>query len=182
EEYVDDIAELEEQARFSDFCVKPKRALDLMLHARKGPYQSLMARKDIRIKKVPTQLAFALARHLEDTIEIDGIYFSRKTDKYAPNWQVFDRKETIDFKDVVLKFNASGSLKVLAEHALKVSQDSILKFVDVEVDKKFRPYEVGWAPFAKALSTRKKAWKVKISKSGKKKVAYTWPAVVRAHI
>ena len=46
-------------------CVKPAAALDLMLHSRKGPYQALMAREDIRIKRVPTALAHALRSELE---------------------------------------------------------------------------------------------------------------------
>lgn len=181
-DHIDDIAELEEQARFCDFVIKPVAALDLMLHARKGPYQSLMARKDIRIKKVPTSLAYALARELEDRIEIDGVYFSRRKDKYAPNWTVYDRKGEPEFKDVCLKFSASGALKVLAEHALGVSSDNILKFADIEVEKRFYPYEIGWAPFAKALSSREKGWKLRVKKDGKWKTKYTWPAVIHNHI
>lgn len=182
EDYIDEIAELEDQARLSDFVIKPKSALDLMLHARKGPYQSLMARKDIRIKKVPSALANSLARELEDRVEIDGIYFSRRKDKYAPNWVVYDRKDTSEFQDVCLKFSASGALKVLAEHALGVESDSILKFVDVEVEKQYYPYEVGWAPFANAVSSKEKHWRVKVKKAGKFKIRYAWPAMIRHHI
>lgn len=182
EDYIDEIAELEAEARMYDFVIKPVAAIDLMLHARKGPYQSLMARKDIRVKKVPEALAHALARELENRVEIDGIYFSRKKDKYAPNWNVYDRKDAIDFKDVVLKFSASGALKVLAQHALGVEEDNILKFTDIEVDRKHLPYEVGWAPFATALSSKKKSWKARVLKNGRYKTRYTWPAVIKHHI
>lgn len=181
-DYIDEIAEIEEKARLYDYVIKPKAAIDLMLHARKGPYQSLMARKDIRIRKVPTALAHALARELENRIEIDGIYFSRRKDKYAPNWAVYDRDDEPEFKDVVLKFSASGALKVLAEHALGVESDSILKFTDIEVDKKYLPYETGWAPFAKALSSVEKQWKCKVKKDGKWRTRYTWPAMIHNHI
>ena len=82
--------------------------LDLMLHSRKGPYQSLMAREDIRIKRVPSALAYALATELEGRVQLDNIYFARSADPNAPKWQVFDRKDRYgdidtDFKDVVLR-------------------------------------------------------------------------------
>src|SRR3989304_6684170 len=32
------------------YCLKPRKALDLFLHARKGEWQSLLDRKDIKIK------------------------------------------------------------------------------------------------------------------------------------
>ena len=66
-------------------CVKPVSALDLMLHCRKGPYQSLMAREDIRIKRVPSALAYALANELEGRIQLDNIYFARSADPNAPS-------------------------------------------------------------------------------------------------
>lgn len=182
ENYIDEIAELEADARTFDFCIKPRSACDLMLHARKGPYQSLMARKDIRIKKVPAVLSDALARELEKRIEIDGIYFSRRKDKHAPKWQVFDREEEMDFKDVVLKFSASGALKVLAQHVLGVKKENILNFVDIEVDPAYRPYEVGWAPYATALSSKEKRWRCRVKKNGKYKILKTWPTVVQYHI
>jgi hypothetical protein len=119
EEHIDEIAMLEPAAQEGP-CVKPAGALDLLLHSRKGPYQSLMAREDIRIRRVPTALAYALAEELEQRVELDGIYFARSADKDAPRWKVFDVKDRdgeIDpnFKDVVLKFNPSGGLKFLAE-------------------------------------------------------------------
>ncbi len=124
EEHINEIAMREEEGMDGP-CLKPKAACDLLLLSRKGPYQSLMARNDIRIKRVPTALAYALAEELEKTIELDGIYFAKAADKNAPRWKVFDivSKKTgqvnRDFKDVVLKFNAAGGLKYLAEYALE---------------------------------------------------------------
>ena len=109
EEHIDEIAMLEPQGQDGP-CVKPAAALDLMLHSRKGPYQSLMAREDVRIKRVPTALAYALARELEARVQFDNIYFAKLADPEAPKWQVFDRHDPFgdldtEFKDVVLKFN-----------------------------------------------------------------------------
>ena len=165
---IDGIAMLEKQARFGP-CLKPKRALDLMLHARKGPYQSLMARDDIRIKRVPTVLAYSLAKELEDRVEVDAIYFAKRKDKWAPRWAVLDIEDDPDFKDVVLRFNPSGALKTLASHALKIPEAEILRYSDIEVDKKMRPKEYGYAPFAEAVG-RPGRWN------------WAWPEVIHTHI
>ncbi len=167
-DHIDELALLEPDARLGP-CLKPKRALDLMLFARKGPYQSLMARDDVRIKKIPAILADELAAELESRIKIDGIYHARRADKYAPKWKVFDRKEGPEFKDVVLKFAPKGDLKTLAKHALGIKDDALLRFTDVEIGKELRPQEKGWAPFALA-----------IGKPGKWN--WAWPEVIKHHI
>ena len=107
EEHIDEIALKEAEAQDGP-CLKPAGALDLLLHSRRGPMQSLMAREDIRIRRVPMALAYALAEELEHRIEFDGIYFAKRSAKNAPRWNVFDRKKPdgeIDkvFKDVVLR-------------------------------------------------------------------------------
>lgn len=146
-------AKAEPEAR-DGLCLKPVKAFDIMLHARKGPYQSTMMREDIRIKKVPTALAWQLSKELEKRIQLKDIYFARRKTKNAPQWQVYDihDKDTgeldVNFKDVVLKFAPSAALKALASDALGVDADEILKFTDVEVDPKLRPKEFGYAPFA----------------------------------
>ena len=148
-------------------------ALDLMLHSRKGPYQSLMAREDIRIKRVPSALAYALASELEGRAQLDNIYFARSADPNAPKWQVFDRKDRYgdidtDFKDVVLKFNPAGGLKFLAEHAMGFKPK--YHFKDVEPPTAWRPYELGYAPTALAVSSPEKNWEVWGRKKGKQKI------------
>ena len=55
-EHIDELAILEEQARFLDICIKPKACCDIMLHAQKGSFQSLMSRGAIRVKRIPSQL------------------------------------------------------------------------------------------------------------------------------
>lgn len=179
EEYPDNLielyAELEPEGR-NGLCVKPVSACDVMLHARRGPYQSTMDRGDIRIKKVPTVLAWQLAQELDSRVQLKDIYFARSKKKKECKWVVYDiadeDEETgfnPDFKDIVLKFNASAALKALATDALNLPEDSVLLFSDVEVDKKWRPEEVGYAPYAKAIGDRNN-WKG------------AWPEVVQHHI
>lgn len=148
-------------------CLRPRSACDIMLHARKGPYQSLMARKDIRIRRIPTPLAPLLARELESRIKYKEIYFSKRKDKTAPKWQVYDIKDTDDFKDVVLKFAPSSALKALATDIFDLKE--VVTFGQIDVAAKMRPVELGYAPFATAIG-QPGAW------NG------AWPDVIWHHI
>lgn len=181
EDCIDEIAELEPLGR-DGFCLKPKSACDLMLYARKGPYQSTMDRGDIRIRKIPAQIVFDVRDALEERVKFEDIYFARRKDKYGPKWQVFDREDDPDFKDIVLKFKASSALKNLAIHALKLNPAEVLRFGDIEVEKEFWPLDVGYAPYAKALSSAKKHWRVVIKSKNKKQIGYAWPRVIHRHI
>lgn len=186
EEHINEIAAKEKEARDGP-CLKPRKAMDLLLHSRNGPFQSLMSRDDIRITKIPTPLSYALAEELEKLIEFDDIYFARSKDKDAPKWRVYDRKDKDildpEFKDVVLKFNPAGGLKFLAEHALK--RVPKYHYSEVELDTSYRPQEIGFAPFAEALSSVDKDWEVwKVDKQdGKNKLkGKAWPGVIEKHI
>lgn len=172
DEHIDDIAELEMLARDGP-CIKPHAALDLMLHARKGAYQSLMNRDDIRIRRVPTALAWELASELKKRVPLDDIFFARSKDgSGVDRFKVYDLKDEDgemikDFKDIVCKFSPSTALKALAVHALGVKEDQVLKFKDIECN--IYPDEYGYAPFAKAVGTRGK-W------------LNAWPQVISHHI
>lgn len=174
EDYIENLAIYEEAARLSAFCIKPKACIDLMLHARKGPYQSLMDRDNIRIKRVPTQLAEPLCVELEKRVELDNIYFAKRKDPDAPRWSIRDVKNgdgdiNPNFKDIVLVFRASGALKTLAEHALGHKPDVILKMSDIEIAKAWQPKELGYAPFALAVG-KPGNWN------------WSWPDVIKQHI
>jgi len=139
-----ELAESEKDAR-DGLCIKPCNAFDLMLHARKGPYQSTMDRNDIRIKRVPTPLAWKLSRHLTDNLKFKDIYFERKQDK-TERWKVFDITNDLgdtnpNFKDIVLKFAPSSALKALAVDALHLETTYYS-----EIEHGFKVKEKGWAP------------------------------------
>lgn len=166
---IDQIYEVEAAAR-DGICLKPVTALDLMLVAKKGKYQSTMERSDIRIKKVPVLLAEPLSDELNRTIKLKPLYFARRKDKDSP-WHVLehiDRKTgevDPEFRDIVLKFAPSAALKALAVDALGLDANNVLKFGDVEVHKNLRPEEVGYAPYAAAVGKNK-----------------GWPIVVKYHV
>jgi len=158
EDHIDALAVCEERARFLDLCLKPKSTIDIMLHARKGPYQSLMKRNDIRVKRIPTLLSAAVRSELENRVQLDDIYFAKRKDPTTTQWQIRDVKNEDgdidpDFKDIVLRFHASGQLKELARHALGVEDDVLLKFADVQPHTKWKPTELGYAPFAMAIGS-----------------------------
>ena len=165
---IDELALLE-PASMDGVCIKPVTAFDLMLHARKGPYQSTMDRNDIRIKRIPTPLAWLLADKLATSIKFKDIYFARKKDK-KERWKVYDITNDlgvmdVNFKDIVLKFAPSSALKALAVDALGVTE-SLLSFNDVDCN--IPVVEKGWAPYALAFGTPKD-WKG------------TWPEVIVHH-
>ena len=149
---IDECGWLEPDAR-DGVCLKPRSALDLFLHAKKGPYQTLMEREDVRIKRVPTALATPLALELEKRIQIPDIYFARRSDKYAPKWKVLPDDEDADFADVKLTFASSSALKSLCIDAFHLDPKEVLFFADVDV-KGGAVNEEGWAPFARALAPR----------------------------
>lgn len=167
---IDKIAEIEPLAR-DGFCLKPANALDLMLHARKGPYQATMDREDVRVKRIPRVLANELAAELDARIPLKDIYFARKKDKKS-RWKVAEiiddlGEEDPVFVDLVLSFAPSSALKALAQDAL--GYDEVTKFTDVELPDSARPTEYGFAPFALAVG-KPGAW------NG------AWPIIIREHI
>lgn len=185
EDHIDEYAELEPEAR-DGHCLKPTTALDLMLHARKGPYQSTMDRKDIRIKRVPKVLAERLCQELTNRVQLPDIYFSRGADKKR-RWIINEIKKPgggydPDFVNIELRFKPSSALKALVVDACGVKET--ISFGDVNVPKQYRPYEVGWAPFAKAVCPEGKAsgWWTKAKINGKVKKVRAWPAVIKRHI
>lgn len=170
---IEEMAAIERQAIHVDICIKPKRACDLMLVARKGKYQMIMNRKPINIKKVPRALAFELAKELETRVQIPGIMFASRKDKYAPRWTVRPNKDDDAFMDVGLKFNPKGDLKTLASFAL--GAEEVLKFEDIQLDD--HPLEVEYAPYWEATINAPKQ-----KKSKRKKGTQPWPQIVHRHI
>jgi hypothetical protein len=51
-------------------CLKPRHCLDLMMYARKGPYQSTMDRRPITIRRVAKSIAQALVDELESRVDL----------------------------------------------------------------------------------------------------------------
>lgn len=173
----DKMAEIERDAR-SGPCLKPYDVICLMAHSQKGEFQTLMERHEVRVTKVPAALAPLLAAEIESRLSLAEILFARRANKNAPKWGVYDRinrKGEIDpeFKDVTLKFKPARGLKYLAQHCLKLNP-KYHSFKDVYPERPHKLCELGYAPFALALSSPEKKWKV-WDRNGKLK-GRAWPA------
>jgi len=155
-----DIADVEDSEEAHDrYCVKPVRAIDLMLWGRKGEFQSTMGRKDIVIRKVPRALSDSLIEALHERVRIPSIYFSKNRKGY--HWEVkeIDRetgREGIgitpdpDFVNVKLKFSPSTALKAVIENmfpefAVQLGIDSIGEMGE-GIFKVKNPMEYGYYP------------------------------------
>ena len=173
EDMIDLIGELEPDGRFGP-ALKPVKCLDLMMHARKGPYQVTMDRSDIRLRRIPSVIAHDLAEILTQEILLDDVLFARKKDS-SERWKVYDIKDEDeeiipDFKDVCLKFAPSSALKALAKTA-GVAKDKRLLYTNIEIDKRYNPVEYGYAPWALAHEKAKPGdWNK------------TWPMMIQKHI
>jgi len=143
-EHLQELGEREAEAR-DGVCLKPKGVVDLMLVARKGKYQNTMNRTPIRIKKIPIQLGYLLAKELNERIPLNPLFFARS--KNGIQWHVVPIEGDMDFVDIVLIFNPSTSLKALAMDLLG---KKAVKFDEISLDRKFFPKELGYAPFAAA--------------------------------
>ena len=159
-EHVAELAALERDAGKIG-CLRPPAACDVMLISKLGPYQSLMDRKNIYIRRIPAVLAEGLQTELEHRVHIDNIYFSRrKSHKDAPRWTITpskdkDGKLLRGFFDLVLRFKPSGALKVLAHHALKIPLRDIIKRSDVlprdrpQIDLGYKPWGGDWPKYVR---------------------------------
>ena len=181
EDQIDAVAAFEKEAVFES-CIKPASCLDLMLYSKQGPFQSLMDRKDIRIRRVPYALATPLIAELNKRIELPDAYFSRRKDA-SIRWQIQDIENDLgeiipNLVDVVLKFAPSSSLKALAK-ATGIAKENRLMFEDVEIPKQFMSNEPGYAPFAYAPVKTKEG---KFLRPGPGNWHGRWPANVEFHI
>lgn len=170
EDIIDEIAILEEKARDVDLCLKPKSCVDLFLVAKKGEFQSLMDREDIKVKRVPTAIALFLKNELNKRVPFDQIYFARRQ-KVEEQWQVDDvhlPNGDINpaFKNVTLRFAPSTALKTLTTYVLK---KKAAKFAEIELNRRYLPKELGYAPYALAVGDQDD-WN------------WAWPQVISYHI
>lgn len=148
------VAKMERIAPWGN-CWKPQASCDLMLHSRKGRYQTLMPRKPIRIRKVPKVIAEEVVKSLGEAIYFDKIFFA-KTKTNPGEWSIIPREDSEHLVDLKLSFNPAGGLKFLAEFALGYKPK--FHFSDVELSKEYRPSELGYAPFAHCAPEPDKAW------------------------
>lgn len=173
---IEDYLCVEENARLGP-CLNPATAHDVFLHARKGPYQSLMKRHPIKIKRVPTPMAQLLADELAQRIQLKDVFFAAMQNS-SRRWVV---KETPDpaFSHIELKFAPKSGLKTLAMDALGIKD--VAYYNDISIHKDSLPDELGFAPYAEAVLRASRLNK-SLNKSASRCKVKTWPYVIPAHI
>lgn len=126
----------------SNYCLKPIKSLDLMLWCQRGPYQYVMDRKDIYVRKIPTLLAPELRDILERSIFLESALNAE--------WKVENvllKSGEVDprFSNVVLRFRPSRSLDAVSKDALGVGKaPSFFKTLPKVEETKWRPYGGNW--------------------------------------
>jgi hypothetical protein len=129
----------------SEYCLRPQRALDLMLVARKSKYQYVMNRKPITVRRVPRIAAEELAEVLKSSIDLPDICFAKDPKGYR--WRIKDREDPKtgridpDLVDVQLGFRGSTSLGALASDILGEPK------ADWPIDKNILPTELDYWPY-----------------------------------
>lgn len=136
-------------------CWKPQAACDLMLHSRKGKYQTLMPRKPIFIRKVPAAIAESVVKALSEALHFNKIFFA-KTKTNPGQWSILPIKERPQLVNLKLSFNPAAGLKFLAEYALGYTPKH--HFSDIALGPEFTPSELGYAPFADVAPEPERAW------------------------
>lgn len=144
-----DIEHDQKNPEIRKWCIKPAGCLDLYLHALKGPYQSVMDRKPLNIRKIPRFLAENLVRYLNEKIRFKKIFFANKKDNTSYGWEIKeignDNEGKIgdpDFVNLVLRFKPSAGLKILCADAF--NQD--YKLLE-EINELQYPEEEEWCPY-----------------------------------
>lgn len=140
------LVDIEYNCRKQALCLKPAGCFDLLLHARTTKYQCTMDRKNIKIKKVPTLLAWKIINELNKRISMSDILFARQKD-IQERWKIQDIEGDDDFKNIVLRFKPSAALKTLVSEIFDIKTT---KFNEIQLDKNYLPEEYGYAPFAKS--------------------------------
>lgn len=116
------IVQVERRAVFQN-CIKPRHIRDLYIHACREPFQALMDRKPIKIRRVPAILAQDLVDMLDERLKFDPIYFARK--KEGQKWKVEQCKDNVTLCDLTLSFGASKTLKAVHKHVTGQSHVSL---------------------------------------------------------
>lgn len=134
---VDYVAELE-LLNPSNWCLRPRRAVDLMLLARRTKYQGTLGHPDIVVRRVPKVLSDAVTKELTSRISLHPINFARRSKGYS--WEVQEIEDS-QFCNIVLRFGGSTSLGEICK--AEFNEDK----ADWPIPESMFPQEVEWKPY-----------------------------------
>lgn len=117
------------------YCLKPSKIKDIMIHCQTGPYQYIMNRKPVYVKKVPIEYADHLVDIIQSGLDLP-MEFNVKTK---------EREDETDWVDVQIGFKPSAKLDVIANDILGTGKVGIsLKGLTKPEEKGWKPYGGGW--------------------------------------
>jgi len=132
---------------YHSYTLRPKSALDLLLHCKKSEYQSLMGRDEVRIKRVPTVIAQPMAQCLKHRLPFSDIYFHKSSTGYE--WKIEIDETKPQFADIVLRFRSTLSLKPLCAEIFKIPVFEFPVPKDkYPPEKPYDPHNTDWEPYA----------------------------------
>lgn len=176
-DYIDEMVNLIYTCR-NDFCLKPPKAVCTLLLSQKQIGGAALAMKEIRIRRIPTDAADALAQMLNHNTNIPDIMFAKRKVEREP-WNVVPVEDEPMWSDIILKFAPSNALKDIAKLVLGV--EAVQKLGrDLRPDE--YPAEEGYAPYCNLLDEGD-YWYTPKPKAGAKPVKRKlWPRLLRDHI
>lgn len=176
--HVDLMAQLLYDAR-NDYCLKPPAAVCTLLLCQKQIGGAALATKEIRVRKIPVEIAPEIAGLLNTQTDLPEILFARRATDVR--WNVVTNDEGPEWSDVALKFAPSNALKDIARLVLgvkdtqKIGQDFLPPVF---------PYEIGYAPYAVLLNEG--GWRTTVTKkvNGKEQRSTQplWPLLLQDHL
>ena len=175
-DHIDEMAHLIFEAK-SDYCLKPAAAVCTLLLCQKQIGGAALAAKEIRVRKLPHDVAEVIASVLNKYTKLPDILFARR--KTDVRWATCQSDDGDAWSDVALKFGPSNALKDVARLVLGV--DDTTK-IGEEVQPPPFPYEVGYAPYATLLNHGDWTHTTEAKKDKPRMTHLLWPRLLRDHV
>lgn len=177
ESIVHDVYLAEAEGRFGQ-CIKPRSAVDLMMHVRKSQFQQGMSKRVFKVMKVHKSIAAALCRYL-NRVEFPHYMHVSK----SPIWEIKYIKDKKDkdiidseFRNIVGTLRPSTGLKTICTDVFKLPATH---FQEVMPDS--QPVELGYIPWAKGIVDLPE-WPTKEPPPGYNlEYCGTWPIHIQIH-
>jgi len=178
-DHVTDMANLFYSER-SAFCLKPPAAVCTLLLCQKQIGGSALATKEIRVRKVPTDVAQHVADMLNGMTDLPEILFAKRASDQRWQTALNDDDETgTQWLDVALRFGPSSALKDIARFVLGVED---IQKIGESFESPPYPYECGYAPYATLLNDggwEHNFYDKKLDAHVRKPL---WPLLLRQHL
>jgi len=155
----------------NEYCLKPRAAVCTLLLCQKQLGGTSLATKEIRVRKVPMDVAGYVVDMLNKRTDLPEIMFARR--KNGGKWDIAQSDAGDAWADVALRFAPSNALKDVSRYVLDVADTQKL---GQDIAMPPFPYECGYAPYATLLRDENRTgWFTKDEKP-------LWPRMLQLHL